>query len=281
MNKSLTLLFAIPALSLGSALAAGDTTNAPMGHASSAAVSMPGADDTAGFTPTQQAAIGKIASDYIVKHPEVLIQASQALQAKQQAAMQDHAKQVVVHHAKELVSDPMSPVAGNPQGKVALIEFFDYQCAYCHKEAPFVEHILSTNTDVKYVAKMFPIFAQRWPASDYAAQLAFVAAKQGKFSAYHNAIFGSGLMEGKLTKDDINKFAKQAGVDISVLSNMTPSIKAQMQKDMQLAQILGLQGTPGLIVMPNSANPDPSKVTVFFGYTQADSLTTAIQKADK
>lgn len=277
MKKQLTLLFAIPALSLGSAWAAGNASNAPIPANATPTTS---SNDTAGFTTAQQAAIGKIASDYIVKHPEVLIQASQALQAKQQAAMQTHAKQIVVQNAKQLISDPMSPVAGNPQGKVALIEFFDYQCAYCHKEAPFVEQVLSGNKDVKYVAKMFPIFAQRWPASDYAAQIGYVAAKQGKFAAYHNAIFDSGLMEGKLTKDDINKFAKKAGVNISALSAMTPVIKKQMQKDMQLAGTLGLQGTPGLIVMPNTASPDPSKVTVFFGYTQADALTAAIKKAD-
>ncbi|WP_408605470.1 hypothetical protein [Legionella tunisiensis] len=70
--------------------------------------------------------------DYLINNPEVLIEASQALQQKQQQTMQQQAQAAIKDNASQLFSDSMA-VAGNPKGSVTLVEFFDYQCIHCKK----------------------------------------------------------------------------------------------------------------------------------------------------
>ena len=85
------------------------------------------------FTPTQQTEIQHIVHDYLINHPEILIEATQALQEKQMQNMLEKAQKVIPHLVPLLLNDPTSPVAGNLKSSVAVIEFFDYQCIHCKK----------------------------------------------------------------------------------------------------------------------------------------------------
>src|SRR5689334_12549783 len=67
------------------------------------------------------------------------------------------------------------PVAGNPKGKVTVVEFFDYQCSHCMTMAPVIEAIIKNNPNVRVVFKDFPI---RGPVSEFAAKAALAANKQ-------------------------------------------------------------------------------------------------------
>ena len=84
------------------------------------------------FSPEQKKQIELIVHDYLVNSPEVLLEASQALQQKQQQTMQKEAKSAILEHANELLTEKLT-VAGNPKGTVTLVEFFDYQCIHCKK----------------------------------------------------------------------------------------------------------------------------------------------------
>ena len=81
---------------------------------------------------------------------------------------------------------PTLPTAGNPDGNVVLVEFFDYQCSHCKEMQPVIDKVLSGNKNVKIIYKEFPIFGA---ASNYAAQMALAAAKQNKYLEFHNALF--------------------------------------------------------------------------------------------
>ena len=94
------------------------------------------ADAPATFTPEQEAKIGKIAADYLVAHPEVLLQASQKLQQIQAEQQASAATQAVLKNAAVLTQDKNTPTYGPANGKVTVIEFFDYQCVYCSRLAP-------------------------------------------------------------------------------------------------------------------------------------------------
>lgn len=218
------------------------------------------------FSTAQKAQIEKIASQYIIQHPEVLIKASETYKQQQIAEQNNQAVQAVVQHAKQLVDNAKTPYVGPKDAKVNVVEFFDYQCIFCSKISPVVRELQKENPDVRFVYKETPIFGMRWEASRYAADMGnWIFAQKGSeaYNTYHNAVFESGQVEGKLTKQEVDKAAKEAGVDVS-------KFKADnsYMDNLQLFGELSFRGTPALIVMPSEgANKD--NVKIIRGYDPA------------
>ncbi|WP_348640486.1 thioredoxin domain-containing protein, partial [Mesorhizobium sp. M2E.F.Ca.ET.154.01.1.1] len=73
--------------------------------------------------------------DYILAHPEVLMQALQSLDERQRQAEAAEARKALKARAADIFHDKQSPVGGNAQGNVTLVEFFDYNCPYCRMMA--------------------------------------------------------------------------------------------------------------------------------------------------
>ncbi len=230
------------------------------------------------FTPEQEARIGQIATDYLVTHPEVLVTVSQKLQAQQRERQQQVFALNVMNHLQAIVADPDTPVVGPASASVAVIEFFDYQCVHCSHLAPTLEKVMAERAGAKFLFKEWPIFGERWPASEQAAERGLAiwkAAGADAYLKYHNGIFHSGQTEGALTAGDIENATIAAG--------MSPSWKpkdmsAALARNDDLAQTIGLTGTPGLIVMPLK-NPSISAISVFPGTVSAGQLMAAIDKA--
>ncbi|MFU0923618.1 thioredoxin domain-containing protein [Kluyvera sichuanensis] len=230
------------------------------------------------FTPEQEARIGQIATDYLVTHPEVLVTVSQKLQAQQRERQQQVFALNVMNHLQAIVADPDTPVVGPASASVAVIEFFDYQCVHCSHLAPTLEKVMAERAGAKFLFKEWPIFGERWPASEQAAERGLAiwkAAGADAYLKYHNGIFHSGQAEGALTAGDIENATIAAG--------MSPSWKpkdmsAALARNDDLAQTIGLTGTPGLIVMPLK-NPSISAISVFPGTVSAGQLMAAIDKA--
>ncbi len=101
------------------------------------------------FTPAQQEAIGKIAADYLLAHPEILVQVSQKLQAQQAQEQASALTEGVINNQGALLNDKTTPAVGPAQAKVAVIEFFDYQCIYCNQMAPIVASVMKDNANVE------------------------------------------------------------------------------------------------------------------------------------
>ena len=114
------------------------------------------------FTPDQEARIGQIAADYLLAHPDVLVQVSQKLQQQQHVREQLAMSLKVMDNQVALLRDADTPVTGPAGAKVAVIEFFDYQCVFCSRLAPGMEQVMKTRPDVRYIFKEWPIFAPKW-----------------------------------------------------------------------------------------------------------------------
>lgn len=229
------------------------------------------------FTPEQEAQIGKIAADYLVQHPEILVQVSQKLQQQQQERQQMALTARVMDNQAALLQDADTPSVGPAKAKVAVIEFFDYQCIYCSRLAPGLEQVMKSRPDVRFIFKEWPIFASKWEASSTAAQRGIDVWKQKGaegYLKYHNGIYHTGHNEGELTTEDIDAAARTAGVTELKSVDYT----AVLEKNDALAQKLGLTGTPGLIVMPVQ-NATPENITVFAGLASPQQLLAAIDKA--
>lgn len=229
------------------------------------------------FTPEQEARTGKIAADYLLAHPEVLVQVSQKLQQQQHAREQLAMGLKVMDNQVALLRNADTPVTGPTGAKVAVIEFFDYQCVFCSRLVPGMEQVMKARPDVRYIFKEWPIFAAKWETSSLAAQYGigvWKAKGAAGYLTYHNGIYHTGHIEGDLTTEDVKTAAHAAGVDTLNAVDHAPVL----EKNDALVQALGLTGTPGLIVMPVE-NATPETITVFAGLASPEQLLAAIDKA--
>jgi protein-disulfide isomerase len=202
------------------------------------------ADAPKAFSPEQEKAIREVVRDYLVNHPEVLVEAIQALQEKQQAAEKDQRQKALAAYRAELEQDADSPVAGNPKGNVTIVEFFDYRCPYCKSVSDRLFDTVKADGNVRYVLKEFPILG---PESVVAAKAALAARKQGKYVEFHRALMA---VRGNLDENAVMALAKTVGLDAKRLRDDMdgPAIAASLDRNLKLAQALKIDGTPAFVV---------------------------------
>ena len=206
-----------------------------------------------------KAALGKAIREYLIANPEVLVEAMQELERKQDSQRDSTAQKAIQEHRTALVSDPDSPIAGNPAGDVTIVEFSDYQCPYCKRAHSAVKSVMAADSKVKLVFKDLPILGE---PSRIAAVAALASVKQGKHLDFHNA-----LMEfnGKLDSARIFEIAASAGLDVDRLKKdmEDPGIKKIIERNMALAQSLGVRGTPAFVIgnqfVPGAVDADALK----------------------
>lgn len=192
------------------------------------------ADD---LSTKDRAKIEQIVREYILEHPEIIPEAMEVLRDRMQAA-------VINEHAAALFNDADTPVAGNPDGDVTVVEFFDYACGYCKAMLPRIQKALVNDGNIRLVLKEFPILGD---ASVTAAKAALAARLQGKYTQFHMALMGT---KGRLSEDGIFKVAGEVGLDIRQLKKdmERPDIAEDINNNRQLARSLRIEGTPALIV---------------------------------
>jgi protein-disulfide isomerase len=216
----------------------------------------------ADFTPDQRTQIETIVRDYLKNHPEMLIDAIQAADDKLKADAKDKSTQALAAHRQDVLNDPLSPVAGNPNGNVTLVEFFDYRCPYCKQVEPALEKLVSDDRQLRFVFKEFPVLG---PDSETAARVALAARKQGKYDAFHRAMMGT---SGHIDEAVIYKVAASVGLDADRLKQdmKSPDIDKELKANLELGKQLDLDGTPSFIVgdtiIPGAIGADDLKQLV-------------------
>jgi len=223
------------------------------------------------FDASQKIAIEKIVHDYLLAHPEILMEVGQALELKQQASVQAKAAKVIPALLKELLNDSASPSAGNPKGAVSIVEFFDYQCPHCKVMAKEIDGVLASDHNVRVIYKELPIFGAD---SEFAAKAALASQRQGKFLVFHNALLNA---QGRLSNQTVLDIAKSVGLDLNTLqANMNlPEYNTELKNSALLANKLGITGTPGFVVV--SVKKDGKVKSVFIpGQTNKEQLLQAV-----
>lgn len=223
------------------------------------------------FTPAQVEQLHTIIKDYLVQNPQVLVEASQVLQAQQEKKMQTQAMSAIEQNKNALFNDVKSPSLGNKDAPATLVEFFDYQCGHCREMAPQIEKLISEDKNLHVIFKELPIFGG---ASEYAAKVALAAAMQspGKYYKFHNLLFSA---QGPLTKETVLGLAKKAGLNIVTLTKdmNSPEINKQIRDNFTLAQSLKIMGTPTFVI----SNKAQTKFAYIPGATSLTSLQSQIQ----
>ena len=197
-------------------------------------------------TPADRQAIEQIIHDYLIAHPEVLLEALKAGDAKAKEREDAEARAEIVKHQDDLLHDAKSPVGGNPAGDVTIVEFFDYRCPYCKQVEPALEALLKEDPRIRVVYKEFPILG---PMSLIASQVSLAALKQSsqKYARLHTALMST---KGELTQDAILKAAESVGLDVAkIKADMSGrDIDALIKRNYDLADTLKITGTPAFII---------------------------------
>ena len=196
----------------------------------------------AGCQKVDDAAFGKRVHDYIIAHPEVIQEAAQKLQEKQAAASAKAATDAIAKYRAQIERDPRDIVI-NPNGKVTVVEFFDYRCAYCKLAAPEVIKLIEQNPDIRFVFKQFPIFGE---VSDTAAKVALTPAAKGKALQLYKTWMAEKALDDAILDRDL----LAAGVDPAQARKAAadPAIARQILDTRAMATSLKIEGTPAFIV---------------------------------
>lgn len=193
----------------------------------------------------QQEEVRKLVRDTLLKNPEILMEAMEILQRKQELARQNQQKEALrTLTSQNLIEGPVTPIGGNPEGDVTIVEFFDYLCGYCKRAFPGIMEVINSDKNVRYVFKEFAILR---PESEIAARAALAAGMQGKYMEMHTAMM---TIRGRLSEDKIFKTAENVGLDTAKLKTDMSSapVNAEIQSTRELAQSLGISGTPAFII---------------------------------
>jgi protein-disulfide isomerase len=203
------------------------------------AVSASQAQDTSNtFDEKQTQAIEGIVRGYLLKNPEVLREAMAELQKRQEAEASAKRKEALASFYKD--SSPF--VSGN--GKLTVVEFFDYNCGYCRHAFNEVVKLIDAEKDVRLVFVEFPILSDE---SRKASEAAIAAAKQNKYWEFHRALMAH---KGPINEAAAMKVAADIGLNVEQLKKDMASseTEALIEKNLTLGNSMGVQGTPAFFV---------------------------------
>jgi protein-disulfide isomerase len=218
--------------------------------ATPAAAQAPATDNaaTGTFSADQQQAIEVLIKTYIAAHPEIVQGALDALDARQKEADAAKARTTIKDNNATLFNSAHQVVLGNPQGNVTMVEFFDYNCAFCKRALPDMMSLLSANPNLRFVLKEFPVLGD---GSVEAAHVAVAARMQDptgkKYIEFHQKLLGG---RGAADKARALAVAKEVGFDMARIEKDmdSPEVKTTIDEDMKLADALGVNGTPSYVV---------------------------------
>lgn len=188
--------------------------------------------------------IKALALEAIRENPEIIMEAVQALEARQAAAQVAQIENTLERERDLLENDPNAPVLGNLDGDVTIVEFFDYNCPFCRKVKPEVQALIADDPNVRLVYREWPILGE---GSVFAARAALAARSQGKYEEFHWAMMG---MQGRAEEASVLRIAEEVGLDLEKLrvDMEAPEIDDHIAQSMRLTRALGFSGTPSFVI---------------------------------
>lgn len=185
------------------------------------------------FNAQEQAEIRAMVRDYLVRNPDVIREALDALQERANNERWQRVK-----------SDPRDFSIGPANAPVTIVEFFDYRCGYCHAALEWVVNLQRSRRDIRIIFKELPILS---PQSMEAAQASVAAMPQGRYFQFHQALMSH---TGELTSERIDQLARQSGIDVPRMRRamQNPAITTLLEENHALATDMGAAATPLFII---------------------------------
>ena len=205
--------------------------------------------------------------DYILAHGELLPEAMSRLEARQTAERNKAAVGVIAANKAKIVDPYSGAFQGNPRGDVTVAAYLDYNCGYCRASLPALAELVQRDPKVRIVYREFPVLAE---SSVTAARWALAAAEQGKFMAFHKALYAAGRSDDAA----IAAAAAAAQLDraLAVTTVKQARIGAEIDKNHRVAEALGSSGATPFWVIGDQ---------VISGMIDYDRLAAAVASARK
>lgn len=184
---------------------------------------------------------------YLLENPEVLVEAMDVLQQREEDAGLKRDADYLAVNADKVFNSPDDWVGGNPNGDVTLVEFMDYRCGYCRQAYAEVAELVKTDGNIRFVVKEFPILGE---ASMLSAQFAIAVRQLHGDEAYGSVHDTLMSLRGEPNPETLSRVAKDLGLDPKpILDRMkSAAVMAVIQANYAVAQDLEINGTPAFIM---------------------------------
>lgn len=212
-----------------------------------AEVTPPHIPDLASLTEDERSALRGEVRAFLLDQPEVLMEAIQVLEARQNDAKAAIETQVIANNADEIYRDGYSWVGGNPDGDITLVEFMDYRCGYCRKAHDEVKELVESDGNIRLIIKEFPILGEQ---STLSSRLAIATLHKAGPEAYHALADVLITFSGSLTDTVMEAMLTKLELDpAEILPYMDdPAVSGQIGKVHALAGVLEITGTPTFVL---------------------------------
>jgi protein-disulfide isomerase len=202
--------------------------------------------DPAAMSAEDRAAFDAAVRDYLLRNPEVLLEAIDILNARQAAAQAEADARLVAANAGALYDDGFSWVGGNPEGDVTLVEFIDYRCGVCRRANPDVWSLVEGDGNIRIVVKEFPILG---PESELSSRFAIATLQLAGPDAYERAYRGLIELRASVNPASLTRLGEALGLDTpAILARMqAPEVTRVIEETRALALRLQITGTPTFV----------------------------------
>ena len=175
--------------------------------------------------------IEAVVRDYILANPEIIQQAAVSLQERESGRL-------VAANRAAIETPYRGAYLGNPRGDVTLVEFYDYSCGYCRAALPVLDRLVAEDPNLRVTLRELPVLGPNSEAAAFASLAA--AAQQPRFARFHHQLFAA----GRPIPATLARVSSANGVAPA----RTPQARAELVKNLRLAEAVGITGTPGFVV---------------------------------
>jgi protein-disulfide isomerase len=201
----------------------------------------------ADMSETDRAALRAEIRAYLVENPEVILEAMDVLQTRQDLAAAAADDALLAANQDAIMNDGQSWVGGNPAGDITIVEFMDYRCGYCRKAHDEVNALVTGDGNIRYIVKEFPILGEESLLSSQFAIAVQQLHGPDAYKAAHNALVS---LRADATLANLGQLATDLGHDPApVLARMSgPEVRAVIEANYALGQIMDISGTPTFVL---------------------------------
>jgi protein-disulfide isomerase len=199
------------------------------------------------MTTEERAALRDEIRAYLLENPEVIVEAMNELQAREDLAAAARDQQLLAANMEAILNDGHSWVGGNPNGDVTVVEFMDYRCGYCRKAHDEVNALVTNDGNIRYIIKEFPILGEE---SLLSSQFAIAVQQLHGADAYKAAHSALITLRADVTAETLGQLATDLGHDpAAILARMGgPEVRAVLEANYALGQTMEISGTPTFVM---------------------------------
>jgi protein-disulfide isomerase len=205
------------------------------------------AEGLADMTDAERTAFQAEVKAYLLANPEVIVEAMDVLQSREDEAAANRDQQVLADNKELIFNDGISWVGGNPDGDVTVVEFMDYRCSYCRKAYTEVEELVKSDGNIRFVLKEFPILgAESVTASRFAIAILQLHGPDA-YKKAHDGLIG---LRGAPDAENLGRLASEMGLDADaiMIKMASDEVSQVIATNHALADVMQISGTPTFVI---------------------------------